>query len=291
MASPKGKGKAPAAASSSSATPSIPLPTRLQRKLAPFRKAALGIAEGIQSTAESAITDIVRQDPAYDHLLPKSTYYKYVEDDVTFYEVTREPRASGATDCKGSVEASLWRGAIMHTNCQKAVYCLLEKVREVLSGDPDVEQVDWLQRVIQPTNVFFPSDRDDEVPIYTHDIMRIKSRQGSFFVLDVTFDQFGLEKWLFTMKEYNDLELIQVMRPNKVKEDAVIAELLKQGPGLPAVKAGVERAMAEAETEWAKEGVRWENFETLTDHQRERLLSGLADRVQQRVVEARTSAP
>lgn len=121
--------------------------------------------------------------------------------------------------------------------------------------------------------------------------MRIKSRQGSFFVLDVTFDQFGLEKWLFTMKEYNDLELIQVMRPNKVKEDAVIAELLKQGPGLPAVKAGVERAMAEAETEWAKEGVRWENFETLTDHQRERLLSGLADRVQQRVVEARTSAP
>lgn len=134
MASPKGKGKAPAAASSSSATPSIPLPTRLQRKLAPFRKAALGIAEGIQSTAESAITDIVRQDPAYDHLLPKSTYYKYVEDDVTFYEVTREPRASGATDCKGSVEASLWRGAIMHTNCQKAVYCLLEKVREVLSG-------------------------------------------------------------------------------------------------------------------------------------------------------------
>ena len=111
------------------AAPQPELFSRLQARLEPFRAAALGIAEGVQAVSPLVIASIQSRKPEG---LKKSWKYNEIEGQE-WYELVKQPKLL-ASNCKNTVEAKLWRAAIMHRMCQKVIYCLISKVRAVLQG-------------------------------------------------------------------------------------------------------------------------------------------------------------
>jgi hypothetical protein len=106
---------------------------RLKRILSPFPDIIRGMAEGIQQVSADAITSIQPRDPTE---LDKDVLYTHFEneEDCKWYEMTKKSRSS-YQDCKGEVDEVLWIAAIKYHTCQKAVYCIIDKVSEVLQGE------------------------------------------------------------------------------------------------------------------------------------------------------------
>ncbi|KAF2684281.1 hypothetical protein K458DRAFT_403950 [Lentithecium fluviatile CBS 122367] len=259
-----------------------PLFNRLKPKLAPIREAALGIASGSQTVSDQAIASIEPRDTDKFH---KAWRYKDLEDEE-WYELIKVSRLTGE-DCKDSVSEKLWRAAVMHEMCQKIVYCLIVKVRAALQDDPDVLEVRWCRYVVRPNIVLFTSDRDDsqEIPIYVHDMMYIHCKNNVRFVLDVSGDQYGFEEWFFSSKYYYDNHRWDtVLQRPQTTETQLVASLEGEEPRLPALKDAVEKAVAAEEARWAAKGLGWSSLHRLLDDQRNHLFDGIADRLEQVVV-------
>lgn len=105
---------------------------RLRAKLAPFRKIALGIAEGLHAASNLAITNIELRDV---ERLTVAMSYKQLDDIPDFYGICLVSKSIGAKDSKDNVSKDLWRAAVTYRMCSKTIYCLFEKINQVLKGE------------------------------------------------------------------------------------------------------------------------------------------------------------
>jgi hypothetical protein len=132
------------------------------------------------------------------------------------------------------------------------------------------------------------SDRDPEkeIPICYHDMMYIDFEDKTKFVLDLTSDQFGIDEWFFTAKEYYQAHVWHaVQNPPIVSEAKLIDGLEGEDERLPAFKVAVEKAIAAEEEQWAASNGKWSDIHTLSKSAREDLLESMTRRVKQAVVD------
>lgn len=154
-----------------------------------------------------------------------------------------------------------------------------------VQDDEDVTQVCWWRKNILPGYVLYSSERDasTEIPIYDHDMMQVICKDKSCFVVDVTGDQFGIEGWFFTKKDYVETHLWDIFPGPSSNEKHIITRLEKEEDRLPGLKNAVEQAIVSEETKWTNRKLAWSNLHELSGSDRETLLKELEAALNQQV--------
>lgn len=140
--------------------------------------------------------------------------------------------------------------------------------------------------VVTPEHILFSSNPDgshEEVPVYRHDVMSICCRDGNY-VVDFTGDQFGLDDWIFTAKDYGKLIWNAVPQPSYIIQQNEVTRLEKEERRLHVLRRMVQIAVVKEWLRWGKKGVMREDIHLEPASERDQLLQGVADRTQQYIV-------
>lgn len=123
------------------------------------------------------------------------------------------------------------------------------------------------------------------LPFFAHDFITIKSKDNQRFVLDVTGDQFGLEEWFYTKRDYGQL-LLDGQTPEITGEATKIYEVETEDTRNSILKLAVEQALEDVKVDWAREFISWKDLFLLPEWKQSQLREGVAAKVRARVVAA-----
>lgn len=121
------------------------------------------------------------------------------------------------------------------------------------------------------------------LPFLAHDFITITCADKQRFVLDVTGDQFGLEEWFYTTKDYRKLYL-DVLPPEPTSEATKAAHVENEDHRNPALARAVSEAIEEAQQEWARFYICWRDIYLLSEEKQMELGRSLGTKVRAKVL-------
>ena len=125
---------------------------------------------------------------------------------------------------------------------------------------------------------------DDTIPIMSHDLIYIRCRDGSRFVVDLTGDQFGIQDWIFDARDYSNRFVWQnILGPPPIPEGIAFETLITEASGLPSLKAAVQEALDEAQ---AESPIGWLKLDTQSQNTIDRICEKVGKYVAENVEKA-----
>lgn len=126
---------------------------------------------------------------------------------------------------------------------------------------------------------------EEPLSFVAHDLITIITRDNKRFAVDFTGEQFGIQNWLQTKKDYNR-HVMKTREPNHTSEHYKAMEVEDENDRNATIRSVIADTIEEVNDERTRKGITWDVMHLLPTTKQDQLHKELITMIRARIVEA-----